>query len=235
MSALAPRPPSRARLATPARPALPALLALLALLQAPAPLARAAEPAASAAAEPWALLAEARQALERASPLLADFEQTFVPAGFSAGESERGRLAIGLPRCLRWDYEEPFPKSYLLCGRSAWAWNPGEATGRLHLLEPDEERGLELLRLGVDELRATYRAALGPATEKTAEIRLVPLAEGGQVRDATLVIDRAARRPVRLAYHDAEGNYTRFELAGYRPLEDATLFLPPAALEWLQD
>lgn len=229
MTALAPELPSRRALA------LLAALAVLAASAALSPAARAQTAAERPALDPWTLLADARRALEGASPLVADFEQVFVPAGFSSGESERGRMAIGLPRCLRWDYEEPFPKSYLLCGRSAWAWNPGEATGRLHLLEPDEERGLELLRLGVDELRATYRAALGPATEKTAEIRLVPLAEGGQVRDATLVIDRAARRPVRLAYHDAEGNYTRFELAGYRPLEDATLFLPPAALEWLQD
>lgn len=228
MSDPAPRPagPTRARAAAP----LAALAALA--LAAPAPPAPAGE---AGEADAWALVAEARRALEGDSPLLADFEQVFVPAGFSSGESERGRMAIGLPRCLRWDYEEPFPKSYLLCGRSAWAWNPGEATGRLHLLEPDEERGLELLRLGVDELRATYRAALGPVSGARAEVRLEPLADGGPVRGATLVIDRDARRPVALGYRDAEGNHTRFEIAGYRPLEDATLFLPPSGLEWLRD
>ena len=78
---------------------------------------------------PWDALESLRGGLRAQSPLQADFVQTYTPAGFTDGESEQGRVAISLPQCLRWDYAEPFPKSFTLGGETAWFWNPGEPKG----------------------------------------------------------------------------------------------------------
>ena len=82
----------------------------------------------------WARLEALRDRLE-GEDVRADFVQTFLPAGFSAGDEESGILYLAIPECLRWDYQQPYPKTYLVCGQEAFTWNEGETQGRRFLLE----------------------------------------------------------------------------------------------------
>ena len=107
--------------------AIPLLLAFLAVLVV---LAVAAGVDAQDAADPWATLQGVRTSLVEAGPTGAAFVQTYVPAGFTSGEQESGTLALALPDCLRWDYQKPYPKSFLLCGGIAHSWNPEDKSGR---------------------------------------------------------------------------------------------------------
>src|SRR5689334_8834025 len=95
--------------------------------------------------DPWAVLKTVRQSLVEAGPTGANFVQTFTAAGFSSGDQESGRLALQLPDCMRWDYTNPFPKSFLLCGGTVHAWNEGDQTGRRYRVDRKNEPGLDLL------------------------------------------------------------------------------------------
>lgn len=188
---------------------------------------RAAEPA----LDPWQWIAEARTRLAAEGALATDFEQVFVPAGFATGESERGQLALAVPDCLRWDYEEPFPKSFLLCGEIAYQWIPGEPSGRRARIAPRDQAGLDLFLLPAAELGRRYRAR----AEQTPEGHLIvlePLAESGGIRSARLLLDSRTFRPRALAWVDSEGNRSRFEFAEFRPLADRGAFAPPLDVEW---
>lgn len=189
----------------------------------------------AAGADGWAVLSELRRRLE-AAPQVAEFRQEFLPAGFSSGDSESGRLTLALPGCLRWDYDEPFAKSYLLCDENVWTWNAGESSGRSFTVDPEEERGLELLRLGVEQLRARYAAELASGPGGASAVRLEPLAGTvGEIVEATLVV--AAGGPLReLSYRDVEGNTTRFTFSGHRALAaDAAELRPPAGIHWIAE
>ena len=190
----------------------------------------------------WDELARAREALAEA-PLEAGFVQTYVPAGFSTGDREQGRLFLALPGCLRWDYEEPYPRSYLLCARTVWVWSPDETVGDRYLSVSREEAGLDFLLLSVERLRERYEATLGEDAEGEVRIALtVPDARRSVVSEgaaetafteAEIVLDAASRRPVRLAYTDREGNETSFELGGYRSLDGTGVFEPPSDIQWV--
>ena len=108
--------------------------------------------------DPWKVLQGVRQSLVDSGPTGATFTQTYIPAGFSSGDSEAGRLALALPDCLRWDYQNPYPKGFLLCGGVAHAWNPADKTGRRYRVDRKNEPGLDLLLLGVDDLKKRYNA-----------------------------------------------------------------------------
>jgi len=181
----------------------------------------------------WAPLGRLRAELQGPAPVEARFEQTFIPAGFTEGEQETGSVAFSLPECLRWDYDEPFPKSYLLCGHTAWSWNRGEEAGRRYLVAADEEGGLDLLRLNVDQLRQRYRAGAEAASEGRWRVRLAPLSKETPILDAELLIEPGGERIATLLYHDREGNLTRFTFDDYRPVARRGLFEPPAGLHWL--
>ena len=190
---------------------------------------------ATAATDGWTELRALRARLEGRAQVT-DFVQEYLPAGFSSGDRETGRLTLALPSCLRWDYDEPFPKSYLLCDDRVWTWNPGESSGRTFVVDPEEDRGLDLLRLGVERLAERYSAELvdpgGPATE----IRLAPLGPATEIAAASLRLAPGDGRLAELSYRDVEGNTTRFQFGDPLPLApDGADLTPPAGLTWIQD
>ncbi len=192
----------------------------------------------------WSHVSAAREGLTAASPLRVDFVQSFTPNGFSTPDEESGVMAMRLldgdqaGECLRWDYTEPLPKSFLLCDRIAWTWNADDGTGRRDVLGQADQVGLDLLRLSLDQLRHSYSAAVLSEGSDRVEVRLESTADAAQaeIRDAVFELDRASGRLVALSYHDVEGNLTRFALGVYRPLEDPQrTFSPPEGLAWLED
>lgn len=204
-----------------------ATLALAALAAQPA---TAAEPAASG--DPWQVLARLRRELAAASPLAGDFVQVFTPAGFASGETESGHLALSMPDCLRWDYLEPYRKSYLVCGARAWSWVEAEPRGQRVTIDPDEEMGLDLLLLPPEQLAARYRARFETSSAGETELALEPLAADSPLVAANLTVAASGDRPVALDYRDREGNLTGFRFSNWRRLEDGESFAPPPGIEW---
>lgn len=182
--------------------------------------------------DPWAVLKGVRQSLVEAGPTQAVFTQTYVPAGFTSGEKESGQIALALPDCLRWDYQDPYPKGFLLCGGVAHSWNSQDKTGRRYRVDRKNEPGLDLLLLGVDDLKNRYRATSAPAADGRVEVRLSPKGKLEELTDAAFLVDTASDRVVAVSYHDREGNLTRFEITGYRNLPSQAQFSPPSGIRW---
>lgn len=185
--------------------------------------------------DPWATLSSLRDALAESGPIEVDFTQTFVPAGFATGDEERGRMALALPDCLRWDYDEPYEKVYLLCGSQVHSWNPGEPSGRRYPIDPAEAPGLDLLRMRVDALATRYEATSHVRPDRTIEITLEPLQQVSDIQSAHFELASDGRRLRALSYEDQEGSRTRFQFRHYRPLGEIEMFSPPANLRWQED
>ena len=219
--------------------AIAAITALAALASGPAAAAQAPAPSPSrpasspaSAADPWAWLTRVRRSLVEAGPTTATFTQTYIPAGFTSGEKESGSLSLHLPDCLRWDYQEPYPKGFLLCGEMVQAWNPEDHTGRRYRIDRKNEPGLDLLLLGVDDLKARYSAVTRSSPNGQVAIALSPKGKAGELSDATLAVDPTTLRVVEVSYHDREGNLTRFQLGDYRPLSRPGQFSAPPGIRW---
>jgi len=207
--------------------ALLTLGAFPALAQAPQP--------AQETTDPWTVLKNVRQSLVEAGPTGASFVQTFTAAGFSTGDQESGRVALQLPDCMRWDYTNPFPKSFLLCGGTVHAWNEGDQTGRRYRVDRKNEPGLDLLLLGVDQLKERYRATATAVQGGRIEVAFSPKEKKlAELTDATLTVDPASQRVVAISYHDREGNLTRFEITGYQDLSRQGSFSPPSNVRWVE-
>lgn len=183
--------------------------------------------------DPWGVLTRARTAFER-SAWTADFVQTYVPAGFSTGERESGRVSLALPGALRWDYEVPYPKVFLVLADTAYTWNPGESVGRRVVMADDERQHLALLRLDLAALRERYTAAARESASGLVEIVLTPTG-AAEIQDAVLTFEPTGDRLVALRYADLEGNATEFQLSSHRVATGDEPFSPPRGIEWLDD
>ncbi len=187
------------------------------------------------ATNPWELLEELRASLMDAGPITGSFHQTYVPAGFSQGDVETGHLSLWLPKCLRWNYEEPQAKHFLLCEDQVWFWNDLEEGGRHYSIEPEEEPGLDLLLVEVAKLKERYVAESSKLDDGTFQIRLATPEGSDSPFRAKINIDPVSDRVVGLEYTDDEGNLTRFKLGDYQSLAHTGLFQPPQDVEWIDE
>jgi hypothetical protein len=187
---------------------------------------------AQTAPDPWKVLQGVRQSLVDSGPTAAAFTQTYIPAGFSSGDSESGRLALALPDCLRWDYQDPYPKGFLLCGGVAHSWNAQDKKGRRYRIDRKNEPGLDLLLLGVDDLKNRYRATSRMVDGGRIAVDLSPKGQVEELTDASFLVDSAAQRLAEVSYHDREGNLTRFVIKDYKGLPRQGQFSPPSGIRW---
>ncbi len=157
--------------------------------------------------DPWSQLRALKDGLT-GEVVSADFVQTFLPSGFSSGDEEAGVLSISIPDCLRWDYHQPYSKTYLVCGQEAYTWNEGESQGRRFLLESDSEPGLDFLRLQIEKLESRYSVESEAIGETQLEIVFTPVDPGHSLVSARIVLDMESHRLSRLTYEDLEGNQT---------------------------
>lgn len=183
--------------------------------------------------DPWSQLQALKDSLA-GEVVSADFVQTFLPAGFSSGDEEAGVMHLAVPDCLRWDYRQPYPKTYLVCGQEAYTWNAGEPQGRRFLLESDSEPGLDFLRLRIENLESRYSAETKTIDAETLEIVFTPLDPEHGLAQATVLLDMRTHLLSRLTYQDLEGNRTRFEVSNYRPITGPPPFDLPQNVEWLE-
>jgi len=183
--------------------------------------------------DPWSLVERFRGNLEAAGPFSARFVQRFVPEGFSTSETEAGRMALSLPDCLRWDYDDPFPKSFILCGDVFHYWHPGDREGHREEIEARDQPGLDILLLDIAELRSRYSIVESERSAEQVKIVLRPNSANEFASEATLILDASLNRLLGLQYLDLDGNRTSFEIFDYRAGLEAGTFNLPEEVRWL--
>jgi hypothetical protein len=119
-----------------------------------------------------------------------------------------------------------------LCGGIVHAWNPEDKTGQRYRVDRKNEPGLDLLLLGLDDLKNRYSATAKPLGGGRVEVLLTPQGKLTELADATLTVDTTTKRLAQVSYHDREGNLTRFEITAYEALPQPGNFSPPPGIRW---
>lgn len=147
------------------------------------------------APDPWTLLGEVRRRLASEGAIATDFVQTYTPNGFTSGEKESGQLALAVPDCLRWDYEEPFPEGFPALRRNHLPVDTGRTDGRRIQVEARQQAGLDLFLLPVAALqtlsrdgRAERRADRGGARPEVVDARAQAGPSGARRRDVAAAL-----------------------------------------------
>jgi outer membrane lipoprotein carrier protein len=154
--------------------------------------------------------------------------------GMGMDRSEEGTLLLKKPGRMRWSYAEPVGKVFVLDGKYAWFYTPGDAQAtRVPAKELDDLRSPLRFLLGHTQLKKELDNLTVVAEGSGFRIAGVPKGMAQRVKLLTLgVAATGAIETMRL--EEVDGAVTEFAFSGMQenvPVKDADfVFAPPAGV-----
>ena len=159
-----------------------------------------------------ALLQRLDRAQESLTSLTADLEETRTLELLSDPQHLRGRLAYEKPGRIRWEYQSPEERIYVLEDGKLTGWLPAKNRLEKVDLHRYEKRLRRLVGLGQDTaaLKKEFKLTLLEAgdAETPAQLKLVPRSRRvrKRVREVRLWIDPKLSLPVQIQYETGSGD-----------------------------
>jgi outer membrane lipoprotein carrier protein len=154
--------------------------------------------------------------------------------GMGMDRAEEGTLLLKKPGRMRWSYAEPVGKVFVLDGKFAWFYTPGDAQAtRVPAKELDDLRSPLRFLLGHTQLKKELDNLTVVAEGSGFRIAGVPKGMAQRVKLLTLGVTAAgAIETMRL--EEVDGAVTEFAFSGMQenvPVKDADfVFTPPAGV-----
>jgi outer membrane lipoprotein carrier protein len=155
-------------------------------------------------------------------------------AGMGMDKTESGTLVLKKPGRMRWTYDQPAGKVFVLDGKAAWSYTPGT----------DQAQRIPAKQL--DDLRSPLRFLLGHTQLKKEldNLTVAPVGSGFQVsgvpkgmaqRLKLLTLDVTSTGAIeRMRLEEIDGAVTEFEFSGMQenvPVKNEDfVFTPPAGV-----
>jgi outer membrane lipoprotein carrier protein len=153
---------------------------------------------------------------DRLHSLKAAFTESY--AGLGVHRSESGTLLLAKPGRMKWEYSSPAGKVFLLDGRYAWFYTPGDAqAARIPAKELDDLRSPLRFLLGHTQLEKELDGLSStPASGGLYTLAGRPKGQEKRVSRLALTVT-AAGTIVGIEIEEADGAITRFTFSGEQP------------------
>lgn len=155
-------------------------------------------------------------------------------AGLGMERSESGTLLLKKPGKMRWDYDTPKGKLFVLDGKYGWTYAPGDAQAqRIPAKQIDDLRSPLRFLLGHTQMKKELDGLTVAQVGKDFAISGVPKGMAERVKLLTLTTDAAGQiESIRL--EETDGALTEFRFSEVQenlPIKDAEfVFTPPAGV-----
>lgn len=155
-------------------------------------------------------------------------------AGMGIDRTESGTLLLKKPGRMRWSYDEPEGKLFVLDGKFAWFYTPGDAQAqRIPASRLDDLRSPLRFLLGHTQLKREL--ANVSVTQDSHGIHVAGIPQGMEQRIRRLTLDVTSSGQIQhMKLEELDGAITEFEFTQVQedvPTRDADfVFSPPAGV-----
>jgi outer membrane lipoprotein carrier protein len=163
------------------------------------------------------------------SSLRAHYVETY--SGIGMNRSEEGTLLLKKPGRMRWNYAAPVGKVFVLDGKFAWFYTPGDAQAtRVPAKELDDLRSPLRFLLGHTQLKKELDNLT--VVPDGADFRIAGVPKGMEQRVRSLALWVSADGAIiRMRLEEVDGAVTEFSFSGMHenvPVKDGDfVFVPP--------
>jgi outer membrane lipoprotein carrier protein len=181
---------------------------------APAAKAPAAAPPASAATKPAQMepavkaLVERMQAFyEKTQDFRASFRQEYSYKTFKRKQTSTGTVTFKKPGLMRWDYEKPAPKTFVLAGEKIYAHDPAAHSLTVAKIDTSQLSASVTFLLGKGRLADEFAITRGACTDcKGTLLVLDPLKPDPRFRQVRLEVDPKSAQVLESTVVDPDGS-----------------------------
>jgi outer membrane lipoprotein-sorting protein len=180
------------------------------------------------ASDPAAELSRAARFFQDGKAHVAEFTQTYVPAGFSHGHTETGTLTVQAPENIRFEYTSPAGKIFTFDGATARFLSTSDRQMTSRRLTESERATLPLVFLeSPAALARSFDLSLAEGPPQA--VALKPRSGDASVTWIRLAL-AASGAPTALSYESSSGDRTDFRFGDFRteaPLPASQFVLKP--------
>lgn len=155
-------------------------------------------------------------------------------AGMGMDRTESGTLLLKKPGRMKWSYDTPAGKVFVLDGKFAWFYTPGDPQAqRIPAKQLDDLRSPLRFLLGHTQLRKELDSLTVAPDAQNYRISGIPKGMAQRVKALTLLVD-ATGAIQRMKLEEVDGAVTEFAFTALQenvPAKDADFaFIPPAGV-----
>ncbi len=144
---------------------------------------------------------------EKTADFTASFRQDYRYKTFNRTQTSSGKLAFLKPAMMRWDYEKPAAKTFVLSGEKVYAYDPEAMTLTIAAIKSNELSASVTFLWGVGRLEKEFSIAREPCEGcKGALLELSPLRNDPTFQKVRLEVDPKTAQVLRSTVIDPDGS-----------------------------
>jgi outer membrane lipoprotein carrier protein len=159
------------------------------------------------APEVKALVDRVQAFYEKTTDFTADFRQDYAYAAFKRTQTSTGKVVFKKPGMMRWDYEKPAPKTFVLAGDRVLALDPAALTLTKGAINTSSLSASVTFLFGKGKLADEFSIARVECAKCTgALLELLPLVPDPRFKKVTLEVDLKTAQVLRSIVTDPDGS-----------------------------
>jgi outer membrane lipoprotein carrier protein len=164
-------------------------------------------PSAATSPEAKSLIDRMQRFYEKTADFTASFRQDYTYKSFNRTQTSTGKVTFLKPAMMRWDYEKPSPKTFVLSGEKVYAYDPEAMTLTIAAIKSNELSAAVSFLWGVGKLEKEFSIAMPPcASCRGVLLELTPRHEEPRFQRVRLEIDPKTAQVLQSVVVDPDGS-----------------------------
>jgi len=144
---------------------------------------------------------------EKTTDFIASFQQQYTYKTFNRTQTSNGKVTFLKPAMMRWEYEKPTAKTFVLSGDKVYAYDPEAMTMTISGIKTNELSASVTFLWGVGRLEKEFSIARQPcASCKGVLLELTPLRQDPRFQKVQLEVDPKTAQVLKSVVVDPDGS-----------------------------
>lgn len=191
------------------------------------------------APEVKALVDRVQAFYEKTQDFTADFKQEYTYKAFKRTQVSSGKVTFRKPALMRWEYEKPSPKTFVLAGDRVFAHDPEAKLITRAALSTNQLSASVTFLFGVGKLENEFAIAKKACAKCTGtQLELTPLVADPRFKKILLEVDETTAQVLKSTVIDPDGSENAISFIGLKTnvgINEAHFKLTPPPGTQVQD
>lgn len=191
------------------------------------------------APEVKALVDRVQAFYEKTQDFTADFKQEYTYKAFKRTQVSSGKVTFRKPALMRWEYEKPSPKTFVLAGDRVFAHDPEAKLVTRAALSTNQLSASVTFLFGVGKLENEFAIAKKACAKCTGtQLELTPLVADPRFKKILLEVDETTAQVLKSTVIDPDGSENAISFIGLKTnvgINEAHFKLTPPPGTQVQD